>query len=95
MFDALSPDKFDLRAAIIWCIHDFLALHILSGRITAGYQACVRCEKDPCSKRIRKNICFVGYRRFLPQNHRWRKSKDFNGENKTRDKQAEFTKQEL
>jgi hypothetical protein len=26
----------------------------LSGRITVGYQACVRCEKDPFSKRIRK-----------------------------------------
>jgi hypothetical protein len=38
-FDALSPDKFDLRVAIIWCIHDFPALHTLSGRITAGYLA--------------------------------------------------------
>jgi hypothetical protein len=33
MFDALSPDKFDLCAVIIWCIHDFPALHTLSGRI--------------------------------------------------------------
>jgi hypothetical protein len=94
-FDALSPDKFDLRAAIIWCIHDFPALHTLSGRITAGYQACVRCDKDPCSKRIRNKICFIGHHRFLPQNHPWRKSLDFNGETEPRDMPAEFTKQEL
>lgn len=95
-YDALSPEeKFNLRAAIIWSIHDFPALHTLSGRITAGYQACVHCDKDPCSKRIRSKICYIGHRRFLPRNHRWRRSKDFNGENETRDKPAEFTKEEL
>jgi hypothetical protein len=94
-YDALSPVKFALRAAIIWCIHDFPALHTLSGRITAGYQACVRCDKDPCSKRIRNKICFIGHRRFLPPNHRWRRSKEFNGETEPREKPAEFTKEEL
>jgi hypothetical protein len=94
-YDALSPLKFYLRAAIIWCIHDFPALHTLSGRITAGYQACVRCDKEPCSKKIRNKICFIGHRRFLPQNHRWRRSKEFNGEAETRNKPAEFTKEEL
>ena len=66
-YDALSlEEKFNLRAAIIWSIHDFPALHTLSGRITAGYQACVHCDKDPCSKRIRSKICYIGHRRFLP-----------------------------
>jgi hypothetical protein len=58
-YNALSPTKFDLCVAIIWCIHDFPALHTLSGRITTGYQACVRCDKNPCSKRIRNKICFI------------------------------------
>jgi hypothetical protein len=31
-YDALSPVKFALCAAIIWCIHDFPALRTLSGR---------------------------------------------------------------
>jgi hypothetical protein len=74
-YDALSPDKFNLRAAVIWCIHDFPALHTLSGRLTAGYQACVRCDKDPCSERIRNKLCWIGSRRFLPLDHRWRKAK--------------------
>ena len=95
-YNALSPEeKFNLRAAIIWSIHDFPALHTLSGRITAGYQACVHCDKDPCSKRIRSKIYYIGHRRFLPRNHRCRRSKDFIGENETRDKPAEFTKEEL
>nr|XP_040254317.1 uncharacterized protein LOC120972841 [Aegilops tauschii subsp. strangulata] len=94
-YNALSPEeKFNLRAAIIWSIHDFPALHTLSGRITAGYKACVHCDKDPCSKRMSK-ICYIGHHRFLPRNHRWRRSKVFNGENETRDKPAEFTKEEL
>ena len=87
-YDASSPEeKFNLRAAVIWSIHDFPALHTLSGRITAGYQACFHYDKDPCSKRIRSKICYIGHRRFLPRNHRWRRSKDFNGENETRDNQ--------
>jgi hypothetical protein len=95
-YDALKPaDKFDMRAAVIWCIHDYPALHTLSGRITAGYQACVRCDKEPCSKKIRSKICFIGHRRFLPKNHSWRKSKDFNGHTGIRNKPAEFTQQEL
>ena len=94
--DALTPNrKFLLRAAVIWCIHDFPALHTWSGRITAGYQACVRCDKDPCSRRIRNKICFIGHRRFLVKNHRWRRSKEFDGQTENRDKPAEFTKEEL
>lgn len=95
-YDALSPDKkFNLRVAVIWCIHDFPALHTLSGRITAGYQACVRCDKNPCSKRIRNKICFIGHHRFIAGNHRWRKSEEFNGETETRNKPEEFTEEEL
>ena len=94
-YDAMSPEKFDLRAAIIWCIHDYPALHTLSGRITAGYQACVRCDKEPCSKRLRNKICYIGHRRWLPRRHPWRNSDDFNGASESRDKPAEFTKEEL
>ena len=67
-YDALSPEeKFNLRDAVIWSIHYFPALHTLSGRIRAGYQACVHCDKDPCSKRIRSKICYIGHRSFLPR----------------------------
>nr|XP_051197060.1 uncharacterized protein LOC127310421 [Lolium perenne] len=94
-YDANSPDKFDLRAAILWCIHDYPALHTLSGRATTGYQACVRCDKENCSKKLRNKICFIGHRRWLPLSHPWRKSKEYNGAIERREKPAEFTPEEL
>jgi hypothetical protein len=94
-YDANSPDKFDLRAAILWCIHDYPALHTLSGRATAGYQACVHCDKENCSKKLRNKICFIGHRRWLPRHHPWRNSKEFDGASESREKPAEFTPEEL
>ncbi|XP_071683434.1 uncharacterized protein [Lolium perenne] len=94
-YDANSPDKFDLRAAILWCIHDYPALHTLLGRATAGYQACVRCDKENCSKKLRNKICFIGHRRWLPRYHPWRSSKEYNGATERREKPAEFTPEEL
>jgi hypothetical protein len=36
-FDALSEKMFALHAAVIWCIHDYPALSMFSGRVTRGY----------------------------------------------------------
>ena len=33
-YDACTGKKFDLRAAVLWCIHDYPALGTLSGRTT-------------------------------------------------------------
>ena len=79
-FDASNGKKFDLHAAVIWCIHDYPALSTLSGRVTGGYYACVRCDKNPCSKRLRSKICYIGHRRFLPMEHPWRRKKYFDGQ---------------
>ena len=43
------PADFFLRAVIIWCIHDYPALGTMSGRTTHGYNACVRCDRNPLS----------------------------------------------
>jgi hypothetical protein len=80
MFDTLSRKYFDLHAAEIWCIHDYPALSTMSGRVTRGYYACVHCDKDPCSRRIRNKICYVGHQRCLPHDHAWRKEKDYVGQ---------------
>ena len=39
---------FTLRAAVLWCIHDFLALSTQSGRTTKGCYACIYCDKIHC-----------------------------------------------
>ncbi|CAN6171423.1 unnamed protein product [Urochloa humidicola] len=94
-FDASSRKKFDLHTAVIWCIHDFPALSTLSVRVTRGYYACMRCDKGPCSKRIRNKICYIGHRRFLPKDHPWRRKKCFDGRVEERDKPGEFSTEEL
>ncbi|WVZ98199.1 hypothetical protein U9M48_043668 [Paspalum notatum var. saurae] len=93
--DALTGKSFDLHAAVIWCIHDYPALSTLSGRVTRGYYACVRCDKNPCSKRIRNKICYSDNRRYLERDNPWRNSKDFNGKIEKRDKPEEFSMEEL
>lgn len=94
-FDAVSRKTFDLHAAVIWCIHDYPALSTLSGRVTRGYYACVRCDKNPCSRRIRNKICYIGHRRFLPADHPWRRKKCFDGQVEERGRPEEFTLEEL
>lgn len=49
-YDAFSARKFNLRAAVLWCIHDYPALSTLSGRTTKGYYACIHCDKNPLSR---------------------------------------------
>ncbi|XP_039818516.1 uncharacterized protein LOC120681025 [Panicum virgatum] len=93
--DAFSGKEFKLHAAVIWCIHDYPALSTLSGRVTKGYYACVRCDKNPCSRRIRNKICYIGHRRFLPRDHPWRTKKYFDGQTEKRDKPEEFSIDEL
>ena len=44
-FDAICRKTFELHAAVVWFIHDYPTLSILSGRVTRGYYACVRCGK--------------------------------------------------
>ena len=46
-YDALAGKMFNLRAAVLWCIHDYPALSTLSGRTTKGYFACTHCDKTP------------------------------------------------
>ena len=69
-FNAFSGKSFDQHTVVIWCIHDYPTLSTLLGRVTKGYYACV--WQNPCSRRIRNKICYVGLRRFLPMDHPWR-----------------------
>jgi hypothetical protein len=43
-YDALSGKNFNLRAAVLWCVHDYPTLSTLLGRTTKGYFACTHCE---------------------------------------------------
>jgi hypothetical protein len=72
-------------------MHDYPALSTLSGRVTKGYFSCVRCDKDPCSRRLKNKICYIGQRRLLPTDHPWgRKRADFDGVVENRENPEQF-----
>ncbi|KAL6533521.1 hypothetical protein OROMI_027633 [Orobanche minor] len=80
---------FNLRAAVLWTINDFPAYGNLSGWGTKGYLACPICNKYTCSYWLPhgRKMCYMGHRRFLPHDHKWRGNKRaFDGTREVRDK---------
>ncbi|XP_026377523.1 uncharacterized protein LOC113271815 [Papaver somniferum] len=76
-WDAYAQEMFTLRAVVLWTINDYPALGTLCGCRYAGYHGCVVCRKKTHSIRIHdsnKNV-YVGYRRFLPYEHPFRRKK--------------------
>jgi hypothetical protein len=94
-YDALSGTKFNLRAAVLWCIHDYPALSTLSGRTTKGYFACTHCDKHPLSYRLRSKIGYFGHFHFLPVGHRLRRNNEFVGLHESNDPPSKFSTEEL
>lgn len=74
-WDALVKRNFPMRAIFLWSGHDFLAYGNFAGWSTHGRLAC------PCGngcigftlRRGRKACWFDCHRRFLPENHPFRK----------------------
>ncbi|KAL0555887.1 hypothetical protein IC582_004388 [Cucumis melo] len=78
-YDSLTGQFFQLYVALLWTINDFPAYGDLSGWSTKGYQACPICMGDRSSFGVRGRISFMGHRRYLPQNHMWRRSRLHDG----------------
>ena len=76
--DASSRKKFPLRAALLWTINDFPALAYLYGWSTSGTYACPSCGPATKSFHLKngKKMCYMGHRRWLPQNHIYRRQKN-------------------
>jgi hypothetical protein len=45
--DVFLGEPFNLRAMLIWYIHDYPAYGTTSGRSTKGYYACVHFDENP------------------------------------------------
>ena len=80
-YDASIGQAFQLHAALLWTINDFPAYANLSGWSTKGKLACPVCNENTSSMSLKhgKKLCFMGHRRFLPHDHKWRKCKWFDG----------------
>ncbi|XP_076888611.1 uncharacterized protein LOC143539075 [Bidens hawaiensis] len=82
VYDAYEKANFKLRAMIFCTISEFPAYANLSRYSTKGKQACPVCEDQTRSKRLKhcKKTVYMGHRRFLPRNHRYRTlTKEFDG----------------
>ena len=87
-WDAKEKKNFNLRAILLWTINDFPAYGMLSGWSTKGKFACPYCHKDTDFLWLKcgSKHCYMGHRRFLPMDHRWRKNKaSFNNTVETRE----------
>lgn len=66
---------FNMKAILMWTIHDFPAYGVVAGCVTKGYKGCPVCRLNTVSRRslsLKKNVYDNHHRRFLPANHAWR-----------------------
>ncbi|KAA0062931.1 uncharacterized protein E6C27_scaffold468G00250 [Cucumis melo var. makuwa] len=80
MHDSFTGQFFQLYAILLWMINDFPTCDDLSGWSIKRYQACPMCMGDRSSFGIRGRISFMGHRRYLSENHVWRRSRLHNGQ---------------
>ena len=80
-----SNNTFNLKAILLWTMHDFSEYGVASSLQTQGFYGCPPCglEEVPLiSAQELGEIIYHGHRKFLLPGHRW-KSKDcigaFNG----------------
>nr|GFA45804.1 hypothetical protein [Tanacetum cinerariifolium] len=64
-------------------------------RLTACYKACPTCNKDTPYVRVLRKTTYVGHRRFLKKPHKWRSSREFNGQTDNGDPPKEFGRDEI
>ncbi|GKF63328.1 zinc finger, PHD-type containing protein, partial [Tanacetum coccineum] len=62
----------------------------LSGWSGQGYKTCPTCNKDTPFVCVLSKTAYVGHRRFLKKPHKWRSSREFNGQTDNRDPPKEF-----
>ena len=74
IYDSSLNENFRMRAALMWTISDFPGLGILSGWNIHTGLACPTCNLDaePCCLQNCNKWCFMGHRRFLSRNHKFR-----------------------
>ena len=66
---------FNLRAVLMWTLHDFPAYGLISGLTTKGFKGCHVCGPHTISRRskiLRKNVYCNSHRRFLQEDHYFR-----------------------
>jgi len=71
----LGMPVFNLRAVLLWTLHDFPAYGLISGLTTKGFKGCPICGPKTISRRskiLRKNVYCNCHRRHLRRDHYFR-----------------------
>jgi len=68
---------FMLRCILLWTVNDFPAYGLISGQQTKGYRGCPVCVTETCAEhsRVLSKMVYLGSRRWLPQEHRFRRAR--------------------
>jgi hypothetical protein len=78
-YDVVVGKKFELHAALLWTISDWLGRGCLSGE---SLNICSHCLTNTCRRYLKhgKKMSYMGHRRFLDEDHEFRYDEDsFNG----------------
>ena len=95
-FDKLTGTSFMRRASLMWTISDFPGYGMLSSHTTKGYKACPLCLTDINSSWHADRVCYMGTRRWLPNDHEWRlDAVNFNGKQEFGLKPREWSGDEI
>ena len=72
-YDAHSRSFFNMKAILMWVIHDFPAYGNMVGCTTKGFCACPICGKNIYSMYLKcsRKCAYMGHRRYLPINHKF------------------------
>ena len=93
--DSSTGEYFTLHLAVLWTINDFPAYGDLSGWRTKRYKAYPNCRDRTSSHRLRGKISYTDHRIFLPKNHKWKRSPNFNGKHERSLKPTELSGNEI
>lgn len=80
--------RFLLRGILLWTINDFPAYGLVAGQQTKGYKGCPVCVTETCAdhSRVLSKMVYLGSRRWLPQEHRFRRARvAFDGNSERRE----------
>ena len=78
-YDVSTKRNFVMKAALMWTIGDFPAYGMMSGWGTSGKKACPVCMDETEAIRLvngRKQSWFDAHRRFLPNDHPFRRNRN-------------------
>ena len=84
-YDAHSRSFFNMKAILMWVIHDFPVYGNMDGCTTKRFCACPICGKNTDSMYLKssRKCVYMGHRRYIPINHKYHSQKGpFNGKSK-------------